>query len=345
MESLTMKMKKRGLKLGADFIGVASRDRFEGTPRHADPAHILPDYRSVVAYGVAISRGSLKAWFAKRSRRPLDAFDSKAMEILEDIAHGLTRFLEREGYPTCYIKYNDYHNLYDGLKPDFSHKHAAMAAGQGILGLSSMLVHPQYGAAVHLGSVITEGPLEADPMIDVETADPCDHCGYCIDVCPVGAIHPESEHVYILNGREYSHRNQSQMKCFIGCSGYDGHSYQIGEKTVGTWSYNSNPFSTLEEAYQVMNKHEHELRHPMELAEMVIDPELQFCGNCQKICVGAREQKDALFETHLNAGLVPIPDSPTMLVNLEDENYRREPFNLEALDYDPQHIDYGWSWD
>ena len=85
--------------------------------------------------------------------------------MLDDISFGLTRYLEREGFASCYIKQNESYNFYNGFKPDFSHKHTAMAAGLGAIGKSSLFVHSEFGAAVHLGSIISEAPLDPDGRI------------------------------------------------------------------------------------------------------------------------------------------------------------------------------------
>ena len=95
--------------------------------------------------------------------------------MLDDISFGLTRHLEGEGFASCYIKQNESYNYYNGFKPDFSHKHAAMAAGLGALGVSSLFLHSTFGAAVHLGSVITEAPLDPDRLLDVESKGGAKH--------------------------------------------------------------------------------------------------------------------------------------------------------------------------
>ena len=49
MSSLADFAKTRAVELGADFVGIASPNRFDGAPPHADPARILPDYRGRMA--------------------------------------------------------------------------------------------------------------------------------------------------------------------------------------------------------------------------------------------------------------------------------------------------------
>ena len=80
----------------------------------------------------------------------------------------------------------------------------------------------------------------------------------------------------------------------------------------------------------------------MELAEGIIDPNLQYCGNCQKVCVGDRKRKDALLELHIESGVVDIPNDPTMIAHLEDANDELVPYDIEATGYDLENVDYKW---
>jgi len=345
MNNFTAHIKDETIELGADFVGVSNRQRFADAPSNANPGNIMPDYQSVISFGIAMSIGCLETWFSKRSRRPQDDYDMRATESLDDISFSLTRLLESEGYPACYIKQNDYYNFYNNMKPDFSHKHAAVAAGLGVLGMSSLLVHPKYGAAVHISSLITKAPLEADPMIDIEETNPCDNCKYCIMICPVKAINPEKFTAFKIDGKEYSHCKHNIKMCEYGCDGYSGHEYQINNKKVGTWSYNNYSSDNTKEVMKIINAPDNDVRHPMELAEMVIDPELQFCGNCHKICVGDRKEKDALFKMHLESGLAKIPDDPTMLMNLRDTNHELAPFDFKKAGYDLNNINPKWDDD
>jgi epoxyqueuosine reductase len=342
MSALTTLAKQKAIELGADFVGVASPDRFDGAPPNSDPARVMPNYHAVISFGIAMSHGCLQAWFSKRSRRPQDDFDHRATEMLDDISFELTRYLEREGFASCYINQNEVYNFYNGFKPDFSHKHAAMAAGLGVIGNSSLFVHSTFGAAVHLSSMITEAPLDPDPLLDVKEENPCNGCDYCVRMCPVQAIRSDEKEFFTMAGEEHSHHKHDTLRCIVGCDGLDGHEYKIGKKTVGTWSYNSREVTYPEGAMELIGRTNQELRHPMELAERVIDPHLQYCGNCQKICVGDRKRKSELFRRHIQSGLVEIPNDPTMIVHLEDANNDLVPYDIEATGYDLENVDFKW---
>jgi len=46
--------------LGADLVGIASMDRFEGAPKQMDPRYIMPEAKSMIVMGFRVMRGSLR---------------------------------------------------------------------------------------------------------------------------------------------------------------------------------------------------------------------------------------------------------------------------------------------
>ncbi|MBW1709451.1 MAG: epoxyqueuosine reductase [Deltaproteobacteria bacterium] len=325
--SLAEKIKDHVLDLGADFAGIASHTRFEGAPPFSEPKNLLPGFRSVIAFGIAMNRGALEAWFSKRNRRPQVLQDRLATGELDKISLHLSRYLERQGYKTLFISQNGYYNALRG-RPDFSHKHAAMAAGLGMLGLSSNFVHSKHGAAVHLASVITEAELEPDPLLTDEE-NPCTGCKTCLQICPEQAMNKDIKAYFMMEGKEFSHQKLNGLRCAWGCAGLSGHHYKIGNREVGTWSYNDIPRPTdRREFYSKFQEADRFLRHPKELAEMLITNGTEYCGNCLKVCVGSKKETAALFELHLNSGIAEIPDDPSLILNLTTANNALEKYHI-----------------
>jgi len=327
--SLAQKVKDLAMDLGVDFVGVAPRSRFDGAPSWSNPARLLPGYASVVSFGIAMDRGSLEAWFNKTNRRPLVLQSKLATSELDVIALKLSRWLERQGCKTTFVAQNFHYNLFRG-RPDFSHKHAAMAAGLGRLGSSSLLVHPLYGAAVHLGSVVTEAEMEPDPMLGDED-NPCVGCNICAQICPTRAIEPDRTKSFVMEGERYTHYRVDKLKCAWGCAGLSGHQYKIGNRAVGTWAYNDleMPHSPHEFTDKFLEA-DRSLRHPMETAEILITNGTEFCGNCGKVCVGSRRGTAAMLKLHMRSGLVEILEDPTLLYHLKQANESLRPYDVPA---------------
>jgi len=328
--SLEENIKEKALSFGADFVGIAPRSRFEFAPVQSRPENLLPNFQSVIAFGVAMDRGPLEAFFSKRDRRAHALSNGRAIDILTRLQYDLSHWLEKQGHKSLFVLHNGNYHIYR-LRPDFSHLHAAMAAGLGRLGLGSFLVSSQFGAAVFLASVITEAELVPDPMVSDED-DPCSKCKCCINICPVQAISTERTKSFVMEGREYTQQWVDKIACGWGCGGLAGHEYQIGKHTVGTWAFNDLPIPTRETVSADYVDANRLGRHPMELAEMEITNGTTYCGYCHKVCVGSKKENTALLKMHIDSGLVRIPDDPTMLHQLQDHNNKLQPYRIPTLE-------------
>ncbi len=68
----------------------------------------------------------------------------------------------------------------------FPHKTAATCADLGWIGKCALLVTPEYGPRIKLGTVLTNAPFQtAEPIIK----DRCGNCNLCVEACLYGAVH------------------------------------------------------------------------------------------------------------------------------------------------------------
>ncbi|MGF6376902.1 epoxyqueuosine reductase QueG [Clostridiales Family XIII bacterium PM5-7] len=65
-------------------------------------------------------------------------------------------------------------------------KHAAVQAGLGIMGRSTIFINRDYGNMVYLGAILINEKLESDPLVE-DFACPSG-CNICRDNCPNHAI-------------------------------------------------------------------------------------------------------------------------------------------------------------
>lgn len=209
------------------LVGIASIDRFEGAPAGHRPQDFIALARSVVVIALPIvsglahwdqymedssivkdvdvytdENGREKKWSPRTSiRKHIER--RCCYEVINDELQAISMYgaiyLEQAGYDSAYLPTTygqtlswpgnyiwNYPKPPGGMAP-FSHRHAAVAAGLGEFGLNNLLLTPQFGPRQRLVSIITEAPLQADPMIK-EPICLGVPCSLCIKHCPAQAF-------------------------------------------------------------------------------------------------------------------------------------------------------------
>jgi len=67
---------------------------------------------------------------------------------------------------------------------DHVDREAAVRAGVGFYGKNTMVITPEHGSWVVLGTLVTEVEIEASTPLDLD----CGSCRLCVDACPTGAL-------------------------------------------------------------------------------------------------------------------------------------------------------------
>jgi epoxyqueuosine reductase len=93
----------------------------------------------------------------------------------------------------------------------FASKTAATQAGLGWIGKTALLVTPQFGSSVRLGTVFTDLPLPTGAPV---TTGRCGSCRACVDACPVDA------------GRDVAWRAGLPRSALYDCAACDA--FQLG---------------------------------------------------------------------------------------------------------------------
>ena len=185
MTNLTEEIRELALREGVDLFGVATVERFAGAPEGHRPADILPGAQSVVSFGLNI----LESTLVTPITRVYQMSYIICRQISNTITYKLAKQIERRGYYAVMIPATIPVDMpeHKGLFGDFSHRHAGVAAGLGNFGRNTLLIAPQFGPRVWLGSVITTAVLEATPAA-TGLSPFCDSCYRCIEACPVQAL-------------------------------------------------------------------------------------------------------------------------------------------------------------
>ncbi|MDR3592128.1 MAG: epoxyqueuosine reductase [Negativicutes bacterium] len=174
-------------RLGVDLVGVAAVDSLNEAPPSHKPTDIMPKAKSVIV----LARKCLAGPMNSRHWTSYTAVHDGNIARLDNDAYHLARYIEEnsgaDSLPIpAMTPYSHWDEARQYAAGDLSHKHAAVAAGLGVLGKNSLLITPQYGNRVNLVCVITELAIEPDPVLGEELCPP--DCRLCIESCPVGAI-------------------------------------------------------------------------------------------------------------------------------------------------------------
>lgn len=90
-----------------------------------------------------------------------------------------------------------------------SHKPVAVAAGLGHMGIHRLVIHPQFGSFISLGTILLNADItEYNQPIDY---NPCVECRLCVTACPVGAIGADG---YFNFSACYTHNYREFMSGF-----------------------------------------------------------------------------------------------------------------------------------
>lgn len=176
------KVKEIMFALGADLCGIASIDRFINAPRGYHPLDVLPTCKSVISFGCRFPVGTLIC----KSHVPYTRVRNSITTKMDAIA--LDFCIEMEKYQIVCVPIptneSQWDKNSDRWRSIVSQKHAAQAAGLGVIGRHSLLITPEFGSMIWLGMVLCERELEPDERKE----NLCNNCDLCVKICPVSAL-------------------------------------------------------------------------------------------------------------------------------------------------------------
>lgn len=260
------KVKAQARALGADAVGVASMDRWEGAPLQMDPRQIMPEARSLIAMAFRVNRGSLRGieegtFFSNYSSMGYGGLTYLYMPM---VVINLAKYIEDDGYEAIpYGHQSDWRAIDNegGPRSGYSRpvrpgqaapdvmvhlRFAAYLAGLGEIGYSKVLLTPEFGPRQRVGIVLTEAELEPDPIY--EGPKLCNRCMACVRDCPGQAISATETVKVTLAGHEVEWGKLDCGACglaFVGgettAEGHDG-AYLQGEGRANVQPSNISPF-------------------------------------------------------------------------------------------------------
>ena len=188
VEEIKSKIKQYVMDLGVDDVGIANAADYV-SPKSPKLETVFPQAKSLVVMAFKEGRSCEIDNDSLRMNGRLDL-----MEFTRSCNYKLVRFLDRElgsraiSVPVSYPL--DMGSKTMGLIGEVSLRHAALAAGLGILGRHNMLMHPRFGTRVIFTAIVSDLDLPSDPPF---TEELCNNCEICVESCPAGALEEEGK--------------------------------------------------------------------------------------------------------------------------------------------------------
>jgi len=191
--NLGKEIEKIALDRDIDLVGFARIKDIELAYPPRPGENLLPGAKTAVVFAGAVLKGALDC---PRGTKGAIKDAQVAYDRIQNAAAAVGRFLERKGFlcymPPASMPTDAYkHNGTTHFAAEFSHRQAAIAARLGVKGWNNLLVTPQFGPRIRLGSLLTTAEFDFKPPALPENL--CNKCGKCLDICPVNALDPKRE--------------------------------------------------------------------------------------------------------------------------------------------------------
>ncbi len=172
------------ISAGADDVGFVEIDRKAFGSEAADFHSIFPDTKTVVSIVKQGNRDALRSTSTSVADQEFASCSSALVSIaaaaLKKLnALGISGLAFPPSFPMDMTRW-------PGKVWEVSHKTVAVEAGMGQMGVNRVVIHPEFGNHIILGSML----ISAEPEVYDSPLEesPCINCGLCVGVCPVGAI-------------------------------------------------------------------------------------------------------------------------------------------------------------
>ncbi len=203
---MKQKIKDIFMSLGADVCGFANIADFSEAPKGFSPTDIYNDCKTVIVIGKALPKGLALI----DPRLIYNHYNSLIVNELDKISLNAGVRIQREfDCITVPMPSDGPYEYWDTESLEgkglLSVKHAAVLAGIGSLGKSTMLINENFGTLLAVGAVLTNLDLASDNRAKQLCLE---NCQTCIKYCPAGAISQSGVNQKLC--REYTYGKNSR---------------------------------------------------------------------------------------------------------------------------------------
>ncbi|HAH87549.1 MAG TPA: hypothetical protein DCL60_09295 [Armatimonadetes bacterium] len=210
MNDFTLQFKEHARKMGADLVGIAPIERFEGLPKEHHPASIFPEVRSVVIIAKRVARGTLRGIEEGTQFQLYNLYgrDWLNNRFLAMPTYKASEFLEDNGWEAVPLPNLPTQTPPMGIaiSPNLPAPNvmldmddAAVRAGMGEIGYCGLFLTPEFGPRQRFQAILTDAELTPDP---VSTEAICSRCQEHASFCPMGAINSAEARTVSICGKD-----------------------------------------------------------------------------------------------------------------------------------------------
>ena len=234
MDGLTQRVVDRLLEWGADLVGIAPVERFENAPEGHKPTDFMPECKSVISIALHLFDGMADVWgehdVPEKTITPY-LFYGYGLTNLESsrIVNRMAKVLEYSGYKTLAFmptwissmtKYFDQTLVTNEIQAEFSHRHAAVAAGIAELGWNGLTLTPEFGSMQRLNTLLTSAELEPTPQYDGPPLCSPEKCQQkCVRLCPAKAFSETETQSCVVGDKTLTYAVHDNIRCAYGVHG------------------------------------------------------------------------------------------------------------------------------
>lgn len=245
MSSLEERIKEYVRGQGIEVVGVAGPDRLDGPPS-LDPTYTMRGAKSIVTMALPMRVDAIYAFLSKKSPTPHNLDQVLGNQRMHRVIRSLADYIRALGHRAEVVPPNNtYRRSLDtfSTRPSFSHRFGAVASGIAAQGWSGNVMTEEYGAAMYLGTVVTDAALESDPALPPRhfIDNYCAGCKLCAKTCVAGMFVGEGEEYVLLNGELHPRGKRRGLDlCNASCFGLhalnpDKKWTTWGKYWIGSW--------------------------------------------------------------------------------------------------------------
>lgn len=287
------------LSKGAIAVGIATVDTLAGGPPSIDLNYKLTGARSAISFALPFNKNHIRAFLSKKDRSAHELDNIQTNLSATDLSWEIAEFIKKSGFESRGLSSNlKYRKEVPGweitMPPDVSHRYIAARSGVGSFGWSGNVGIKGFGAAIILGTCLTQAELvPTDPLSEKDGF--CDKCKLCVSACAVGMFEKDRETSVTLGGISFTYAaRRSYLLCQFCCGGFTGlhKSGKWSTWSPGRFKVPEKEDELLKELLRAVSFYNRRPAMPGGYTHPAAGGIRQYmtCGNCQIVCSGDKEE-------------------------------------------------------